>query len=322
MDYDPDRTPTYYLEQFPLIKTEKFSDKDVFTIKNHFISKFKFYETTSFIRINNSCNNSCVHCEVIDYLHGSEIQLSYIKKQIHTAKSKRNNNIIIIGGEPTINFKNLFYTLDEVKKAGFLNITLITNGRMLAYKDFVNDILSRGINQISISLHSVDSIIHDSITSIKGSFVQTIKGIQNLLSNDFQNININVRVTSINQGVLLDIINSLKKMGIFNFYFRMALPVGRLSQNLSLLPDLKLVSKELNEILKTQNDVAIKICGLPFCMLNEKYIKNLTFYPSFNINEYRKLKIKINSCLNCIHYISCLGFYRPEYNLYYNQDIK
>jgi len=319
---DPDRTPTHHLEQFPVIKTGQFSENDVFTIKSHFLNKFKFYETTSFIRINNLCNNSCIHCEISDTLGKYAMAFGDIKKQIQTSKARGHNNVIITGGEPTINNKHLFRTLNELKKAGFVNIALSTNGRMLAYRDFVKDIISNGINQITVSLNSMDPALHDNITSVRGSFAQTIKGIQNLLSIDFRNINISIRITSVNQNSVEDIIKSLKNAGVLNYYIRIALPLGSIRNDPSLLPDLELLSAKLNEILDRQKDINIKIAGLPFCMLNGRHINNLTFYPPLNINEYRKFKVKIHRCLNCIHYISCLGFYRPEFNQYYNQDIR
>lgn len=319
---DPDKTPTHYLEQFPIIKTDRFTDSDVLTIKNHFISKFKFYETTSFIIINNSCNNVCKHCEISERLNSRIITLREIKRLLYNAKAKGHNNIILTGGEPTINHKNLMYSIRLARELGIKNIALSTNGRMLVYREFVKDLISEGVNQISISINSLEPEKHDNITNVAGSYNQTIKGMQNLLQMDFKNININIRVTSLNQKGLGEIISSLKHIGISNFYIRIAVPLGRILNNLNLLPDLKLLSEDLNRILYNNHNINIKIMGMPFCMIDERYIKYLSFYPLLYLNEYRRLKTKIKKCLNCVHYISCLGFYRPEYNAYYNQDIE
>ncbi len=319
---DPDSTPTHHLEHYPIIKTEKFSSEDVFTIKNHFLNKFKFYETTSFIVINNSCNNSCIHCEISDILNKREIKPQEIDHQLKNAKKRGHHSIIITGGEPTINHKNLFHTLNYARRLKIPNIALATNGRMLIYTDFVRDILKYGINQISVSINSADPVIHDKITRINNSFHHTIKGIHNLITSGLKNININIRITSVNQGGIKDIIKMFSSKYITGFYIRIALPLGNIEKNNYLLPDLKEVSEILNETLSLYPDQNIKIIGLPFCMLNKKYINHLTSYPPLYNERYRNLKTKTPQCLGCIHYISCMGFYRPEYNNYYKQIIQ
>ncbi|MCX7958370.1 MAG: radical SAM protein [Deltaproteobacteria bacterium] len=317
---NPDKTPTHLLEQFPIIKTDRFSETDVLTIKNYFLNKFRFYETTSFLTINNSCNNACVHCEISDHLNKKNISSENIKQQIKTAKQKGHTNIIITGGEPTIDTNTLFLALKHIRKSGFANISLTTNGRMFQYRDFARDILQEGINQISISVNSVEPSRHDLITATTGSFNQTIKGIQNLLSMNFRNININIRITSLNQNTFGEIIKSLSSFGIANFYLRVAIPAGNIYNNPSLLPNLKLFADRLTGILERYQHLNIKISGLPFCMMQRQFINNMTFYPLIYMEKFRRLKVKIPKCLNCIHYISCLGFYRPEYNQYYRQE--
>ncbi|MCX7942901.1 MAG: radical SAM protein [Deltaproteobacteria bacterium] len=320
---DPDKTPTHILETHPIIRTTEFSERDVLTIKKHFINKFKFYETTSYIITNNSCNNNCLHCEISDRLNKKSISKRKIKCQIQTANKNGQKNLIIIGGEPTINNENLFFALKEAKRLGFQNIVLTTNGRMLAYREFTREILRLGINQISISINSMDSKTHDHITSVNGSFTQTISGIQNLLYLNFKNININIRVTSINQNHIEEIIKILSSSNIHNFYIRIALPLGKLAQNPSLLPDLKSLSSTINRILeKYRDDLNIQIKGLPYCLIPERFLNNLKFFPLLYANEYRRLKVKIPKCISCVHYISCLGFFRPEFSKYYNQEIQ
>jgi MoaA/NifB/PqqE/SkfB family radical SAM enzyme len=315
----PDKTPTHYLEKYPVIKTENFTSEDTLTIKNHFMQKFKFYETTSFVKINNSCNNNCVHCEVSDRLNKKPISKKEIAAQFEEIKKSGKKNIIITGGEPTINTENLFYALKKAQEFKIQNISLSTNGRMFAYKDFVKDVINSNVNQVSVSINGPTPDIHDSITGIKGSFLQSYKGIQNLLSLGFHNINISIRVTSKNQSFIKGIIDLFYKMDIKNFYIRVAVPSGRVLNNLDILPDLSKLSIFLNNILSKYKDTNIKIIGLPFCMLDKKFIESLTYYPPLYNYYYRHNKVKTKECLGCIHYTSCLGFYRPEFNTYYNQ---
>ena len=68
------------------------------------------------------------------------------------------------------------------KEIGYQEIQLITNGRRLAYPKYALDIINSGINGITVSVHGPNQRIHDSLTRSSGSFLQTMKGIQNLLS--------------------------------------------------------------------------------------------------------------------------------------------
>jgi MoaA/NifB/PqqE/SkfB family radical SAM enzyme len=72
-----------------------------------------------------------------------------------------------------------------------------------------------GVSSIGISLYSVEEKIHDSITRVKGSCIQTKSGIKNLLRRNID-LWVNVTVSRYNQSTLFETVAGLSAMGVKN----------------------------------------------------------------------------------------------------------
>jgi len=68
----------------------------------------------------------------------------------------------------------------EAAKSGFSEISITTNGRMLAVENLTEQLLRAGLNRISFSLHSADAGLHDRLTGVPGGFDQLTRGIANV----------------------------------------------------------------------------------------------------------------------------------------------
>jgi His-Xaa-Ser system radical SAM maturase HxsC len=91
--------------------------------------------------------------------------------------------VCITGGEPTLNESVLFKTIHAVQLSlPEATIHLLTNGRRFSDVAFVAKFekLIRERIVIGIPLHSDNYIDHDMIAGAKGSFYETMKGLQNL----------------------------------------------------------------------------------------------------------------------------------------------
>lgn len=124
------------------------------------------------------CNNRCKWCYAapLDF-SSQEMSLEKAKKVLDLLKKLGVKVVGFIGGEPTL-YTELFPLVKYAKKEGF-DITLYTNGRKLADESFLNELIEAGVNQINISIQSIKSKVHDSITGCDGSLNETIKGIEN-----------------------------------------------------------------------------------------------------------------------------------------------
>ncbi|MBN2422211.1 radical SAM protein [Candidatus Woesearchaeota archaeon] len=85
--------------------------------------------------------------------------------------------LIFTGGEPLIR-KDIFEILNKAKKIGFEYIIVKTNARMLQYRSFCKK-LSQYVDEILVISPSDNEEEYDSISGIKGSFMQAKQGIEN-----------------------------------------------------------------------------------------------------------------------------------------------
>ncbi|MCK5025406.1 MAG: radical SAM protein [Nanoarchaeota archaeon] len=86
-------------------------------------------------------------------------------------------NLTIFGGEPLIR-KDIFKLLSGAKNMGFKRIIVKTNARMLAYPEFC-DKMAGYVDEILVISHSCNEKEYDLVSGVKGSFSQSIKGINN-----------------------------------------------------------------------------------------------------------------------------------------------
>lgn len=127
------------------------------------------------------CNNNCVFCMESD----RSARKKHIEGQtehdiIKSLKEYANRDeVMFTSGEPTMNDKLQSYVA-IAKKEGFRVVSLISNGRRLAYGGYAKNLLELGINKITISIHGHTSALHDGLVGAKGAFDQACGGLINL----------------------------------------------------------------------------------------------------------------------------------------------
>ncbi len=134
-----------------------------------------------YFNINYNCNNRCVFCYSHNTVHGNSsegiLTFQKFKEYVNKYKIKKSDRIILNGGEPTIHKE-----INEFLKYVYLNDieTLIyTNGRnigKLSPKYIGNNV------RFVVPVHG-NSIIHDKITGIPGSYKETINSLKWLKEN-------------------------------------------------------------------------------------------------------------------------------------------
>jgi len=154
--------------------------------------------------IYNKCNNNCVMCTNENELRDSSkrFEFPFLLKKIERFY-KGNEEFLdnyrdafsITGGEPTLSpyfftiIKKIIYFFPKAK------ISCLTNGRMFFYEDYAKEFLDmEGNFELAISIHGHTAKIHDSITQTKGSFFQTVKGLQNIFRFKKRNHIIEIRI--------------------------------------------------------------------------------------------------------------------------------
>ncbi len=151
--------------------------------KNHFIKNL-------FLILNYKCNLKCRHC--CSYKNVDEIQITFdqAKKIIDEACNLGIYEIVLTGGECTLN--NDFLKIAKYIRNKHINLTIKTNGQKL-YDDenLFNEIINIYPLNVHLSLYSIKPEIHDNMTQVKGSHHKTLSVLKKLKSN-------NIRVVILN----------------------------------------------------------------------------------------------------------------------------
>lgn len=140
---------------------------------------------SSYLALGYECNHNCICCPLTTYdrlhkrLSYEEIQkrldkLSYADSQKH---------LVISGGEPMLHPQ--FQRIIEFAGEKGFHITVLSNVSLCKDRGFVKELKSHipdGCFDIVTAIHSSVPQIHDSITGIPGSLLDTLEGLDNLVS--------------------------------------------------------------------------------------------------------------------------------------------
>jgi len=284
------------------------------------------------------CNNNCLFCPRKDFLKYIACRSEKeIYRQIEEI-SKRSPRIVLTGGEVTV-YPKIFEVLKFCQKR-FKNIEIITNGRKLKDKNFLQKLISLGVNNFALSIYSLSHKIHDKITRRKGSCRETKQAIINLLEiGSLKDIRLRINIT-LNFWNKIDIIDTIKRLyvlGIRNFTISEEIVLNEKMKVLKL-EEIRQILEEIFSLNLPKSQIFIK--GFPFCVLSDitnsskgrtkNFLAEIIYEPyrleSCINQDIRKKKyikrfqdnfIKSSKCLSCIFASQCMGIqkYYPDAKL-------
>jgi len=301
--------------------------------------------------INNTCNNNCIGCANPTKRNQN---LDYFVKKLSDSKKQGYNELLLSGGEPTI-IPDFFRILDFGSSL-FKKIYLMSNGRIFMYNKFTHELKKYALEEIVINLNGHNKNIHESWTRTPNSFFQTVRGVRNLIENQFKVILVFV-IWNGNHRYIEQYLKLAQDLKVPIVRIANLLPVGNAEKNYNKI---SIEYSEIDfDILKkhSTNFEKIEIEDFPICVipdsLNNISKKNIVIkntcrfifnqdgrirnYPGlFLLNEnidindieylennVKKLKEiaessfkKIDKCNNCTHTNECLGFYTEYMKLY------
>lgn len=162
---------------------------------------YKINSSENVILITNQCNNNCIMCPDSDGIrktrHNADIEAIKLSIKLMDNKTKF---ICITGGEPTLVKQDLFDILDTcTNKLNNTEFIMLTNGRTFYYENYTKEFIKHSPNNIviGIPIHSYNKDVHDKITRVEGSYIQTTNGIKNLLKHK-QLVEIRVVINKLN----------------------------------------------------------------------------------------------------------------------------
>ena len=260
--------------------------------------------------VTSRCDNRCLMCcqppnndDDLDYYYSKNISI------IENAP-KALNSIGITGGEPTLLNERFFSLLAHINYIlPDTHIQVLSNGRHFA--DFA---YCQGFEQINkkqlligVPLHSDYCGDHDSITRIKGSYYQTMKGLYNL---GRLNIAIELRI-------VINRLNYERLPKISSFIYR-NLPFVRYvsfmgmettgwavkNKNMVWIDPVDYKSQLEQAVLELSScGMNVSIFNLPHCLLPE----TLHLFAVKSISDW-KTKF-LEECCQCAHKDCCCGLF-------------
>lgn len=182
------------------------------------------------VRLTRLCNNRCIFCLDKEPQNGTVIPFSEIKKRFKEGLKEGSTQVILSGGEATLHPKFL-EIVKMGKKMGYKKIQVITNGRMFSYKDFLNETVKAGVDEITFSIHGHNAALNDALTGVKGSFDQSLRGLKNALSVPGLIVNQDIVINKMNAGHLREILDFFIGLGVREFDLLQIIPFGRAWDN-------------------------------------------------------------------------------------------
>ena len=138
------------------------------------------------LEISNPCNERCVHCyRTCKQTKRGFLSIENVQKIFNDLKQIREEkiNVLLTGGEALLNRdwrKILVCSIEENAR-----VSLFTNGTLMSKDDiqFLSELNDNpNFKEVQISLYSLKSEVHDSITGLNGSCKKSFKAINALKS--------------------------------------------------------------------------------------------------------------------------------------------
>lgn len=137
--------------------------------------------TSLHLEITSKCNERCVHCYIPNDSKLSDIEPLLFYNILEQCKNLRLLHLTLSGGEPMLH-RNFCDFLRKCKEYD-LAINVLSNLTLLN-DEILKEMKANPLLCVQVSLYSMDPIIHDKITHVKGSFKKTKNAILKLIEND------------------------------------------------------------------------------------------------------------------------------------------
>ena len=160
------------------------------------------------------CQNDCVHCYAGGPHETPELTTAQWKNVIDKLSEIGVFILTFTGGEPTLR-EDLPELLLYAQNKGIVT-GLISNGRKLKDKAYVDTLEKSGLDFVQITLESHKPQVHDTMTGEKGSWKETVAGIQNAAQSKIY-VSTNTTLSKHNAADFLTTIDFIKGLGVNAF---------------------------------------------------------------------------------------------------------
>ncbi|MCW4045621.1 MAG: radical SAM protein [Candidatus Bathyarchaeota archaeon] len=196
------------------------------------------------------CPNNCVHCYAGGPHETAELTTTQWREVIDRLSEIGVFTVTFTGGEPTLR-EDLPELLQYAQSKGMVT-GLITNGRKLKDKAYVQALETAGLDFVQITLESHLPKIHDLVTAAEGSWKETVTGIKNSVKSQIY-VTTNTTLNKHNAPDFLRTVDYLKELGVAAFGCNSLIYSGKAT---AVSQEFTLPIKTLSELLPKIRDKA------------------------------------------------------------------
>lgn len=281
------------------------------------------------LKLTFQCNNRCLFCVQGDKRdHEPDREHSQARDEI-AARRAQCDGIVFTGGEVTLR-PDLLELVAYARELGYRSIQIQSNGRRMSYLPYLDALLDAGANEIAPALHGATSATHDGLTRAKGSFVQTVKGIQHARSRGARVI-LNSVIVRANQAELVRMVQLFHRLGVAQSQFAFVHALGSAADQFDdVVPRYAEILPELRAALLLGESLGLRMMteAVPYCLMQglerfiaEQHMPETAILDGARIidsyAEYRwsEGKLQGEACSLCSHRALCEGPWReyPEH---------
>jgi radical SAM protein with 4Fe4S-binding SPASM domain len=157
------------------------------------------------------CNNDCAHCYNARSRTFSELTIADWKQILNHIWDIGIPHVVFTGGEPTLR-DDLPELIAYAQNMGLIT-GLNTNGRRLMDVNYVNQLVTAGLDHVQITFESHIPEIHDDMVRHPGAWQQTVQGIQNAVASPLY-VMTNTTMLQHNANHLRETLQYLGKLGV------------------------------------------------------------------------------------------------------------
>jgi MoaA/NifB/PqqE/SkfB family radical SAM enzyme len=247
------------------------------------------------------CNLKCAHCMIegtMDWLKPESME-RFEEILALNCQQARWKGLILTGSEVTLR-RDLPELARRARSSGFAHVRIQTHGMRLADPDYCRELVEAGVDEYFVSVTAADAATHDAITSVPGSFDNTLRGLENLDRMQGVVTLTNTVVTQLSYRQLptlvqrLGHLKRLARMDFWNYWpMRETDDKGLIASHVEVLPFLR---QAIAQARALGRDVEVK--NFPECLLGEdgdalnndqpQLIIDPEFWPEFMRNGFNQ----------------------------------